>query len=74
MILNDKGTYPLLLSRMKELSAFYQRMSEACINKEIAHNYRIRAEVVSTIIEQMLEAKDDSAQVMDEHSAKSEQG
>ncbi len=65
MILIDKEAYPLLLSRMKELSAFYHRMSEACINKEIAHNYRIRAEVVSTIIEQMLEAKDDSAQVMD---------
>jgi precorrin isomerase len=47
-----------LLCQMKEQLAFYQRMSHACIDVEISQNYRIRADTIRMVIEQMIQSEE----------------
>ena len=43
--------------QMKEQLDFYQRMSYACVDDEISHNYRIRADTISIVIEQIIQSE-----------------
>ena len=47
-----------LLYQLKEQLAFYQRMSYACVDDEISQNYRIRADTISIVIEQMIQSEE----------------